>query len=94
MGQLNRHLKPINAELKRKLWPEKLESENKMNERIEKLARQAGFDLGNGQTYKVENFAELIVQECLFIIDDERKPNMVDRVELWKQIKEHFGVKS
>ena len=92
MGQLNRHLKPINAELKRKLWPEKLESENKMNKRIEKLAEQAGFDLGNGQTYKVENFAQLIVQECLFIIDDERKPNMVDRVELWKQIKQHFGV--
>lgn len=105
MGQLNRHLKPINAELKRKLWPEKLESENKMNERIQELAEQAGMivdkyglarDAENGLEDGVDiyKFAELIVQECLFIIDDERKPNMVDRVELWKQIKEHFGVES
>ena len=36
-----------------------------MNERIMKLAEQAGFDLGNGQSYKVENFAELIVRECM-----------------------------
>ena len=37
-------------------------------------------------------FAELIVQECLFIVDDERKPDMVSRTELWHQIREHFGV--
>jgi hypothetical protein len=37
-------------------------------------------------------FAEMIVRECLFIIDDERKPEMVSRIELWKQIVEHFGV--
>ena len=36
-----------------------------MNERIRQLAEQAGFDLGNGQTYKVENFAELIIKETL-----------------------------
>jgi hypothetical protein len=36
-----------------------------MNERIMKLAEQAGFDLGNVQPYKVENFAELIVRECM-----------------------------
>jgi len=39
-----------------------------------------------------QKFAELIVRECLFIIDDERKPEMVSQIELWKQIKEHFGV--
>jgi hypothetical protein len=36
-----------------------------VNERIMKLAEQAGFDLGNVQPYKVENFAELIVRECM-----------------------------
>jgi hypothetical protein len=77
-----------------------------MNERIQELALAAGKYADETQprgsytrdgiwlyAYN-EKFAELIVQECLFIIDDERKPNMVDRVELWKQIKEHFGVES
>lgn len=41
---------------------------------------------------KSRKFAELIVKECLFIIDDERKPDMVNRIELWHQIVEHFGV--
>ena len=48
-------------------------------------ARPCGFD--------TKKFAELIVRECLFIIDDERKPDMVNRTELWHQIVEHFGVK-
>ena len=39
-----------------------------MNERIMKLAEQAGFDLGNGQSYKVENFAELIIQENIKVV--------------------------
>lgn len=68
-----------------------------MNERIDKLAEEAGFasdKLGNlfgGD--EIEKFAELIIEECLDLIDDERKPEMVSRVELWKQIKQHFGVK-
>lgn len=72
---------------------------NPMNERIRELAEQAGSthkqNLGVYQFYtdELEKFAELIVRECLFIIDDERKPEMVSRIELWKQIVEHFGVK-
>jgi hypothetical protein len=61
-----------------------------MNERIEKLAEQAGFDLGNGQTYKVENFAELIVRECAKLVEDNMDPQ-----NAWITpgfIKEHFGV--
>jgi hypothetical protein len=72
-----------------------------MNERIKELIK-----LANGITYdddgaeltpalvgkELEKFAELIVKECLFIIDDERKPDMVNRTELWHQIVEHFGV--
>jgi hypothetical protein len=79
-----------------------------MNERIKQLAEQAGLtwrvqplhytntnnpiDFPVSANRDLEKFAELIVQECLFIIDDERKPEMVSRIELWKQVKEHFGV--
>jgi hypothetical protein len=55
-----------------------------------KLAEQAGFDLGNGQSYKVENFAELIVRECagveLYWLGEQ------DRKSVTEKIKQHFGV--
>ena len=70
-----------------------------MNERIQELAYEAedyadsivdqGGEFHPAYTKK---FAELIVRQCLFIIDDERKSDMVNRTELWKQIKQHFGV--
>lgn len=73
-----------------------------MNERILELAKQADPDNWHSRWYsginprvmdpEIKKFAELIVRECLFIIDDERKPDMVNRTELWKQIKQHFGV--
>jgi len=77
-----------------------------MNERLQKLELEAYVEVTRWERdppsgYKVkvtvkefsrEKFAELIVRECLFIIDDERKPEMVSQIELWKQIKEHFGV--
>ena len=71
-----------------------------MHARIKELVVQSGFDTwsdtvivdGVDITRTVENLAELIVRKCLFIIDDERKPEMVSRIELWKQVKEHFGV--
>lgn len=73
-----------------------------MNERILELAKQADPDNWHSRWYsginprvmdpEIIKFAELIVRECLFIIDDERKPDMVNRTELWKQIKQHFGV--
>ncbi len=54
-----------------------------MNERIQKLAEQAGFDLGNGRSYKVENFAELIVRTCIAKCDD---------LNSMKYIAQHFGI--
>ncbi len=71
-----------------------------MNERMIELMNEAnksaGFTFSMDQAKPVhelmEKFAELIVEECLFIIDDERKPEMVSRIELWKQVKQHFGV--
>ena len=74
-----------------------------MNTRIEELALQAGFSKdkyslywdedANSDGVDLEKFAKLIVQECLGIIDDEREPTLVSRIELWEQFKEHFGVK-
>ena len=66
-----------------------------MNERIGELAFKAVSECESDMRIPPEfykKFAELIVWECLFIIDDESKPEMVSRIELWKQIKEHFGV--
>ena len=72
-----------------------------VNERIQKLADQAGFirfspeedphtpiDWSSDYTYELEKFAELIVQECVNVLHDN---------ELWNRhishaLKEHFGV--
>jgi hypothetical protein len=77
-----------------------------MNERIKKLAEQAGFEL-NPAHFDHEKFAELIVRECVTIINhginhtDYPHPNdteksMVEmKAQIWCRdaIKEHFGVK-
>jgi hypothetical protein len=68
-----------------------------MSERIREIAKKASDNIGmvgfhNIPTEFTKKFAELLLQECLFIIDDERKPEMISRIELWKQMKEHFGV--
>lgn len=78
-----------------------------MNELIEAIAKQAGFAVIEDGVYgnrwysskcgmdvsEMEKFAELIVRECLFIIDDEREPDTVSRFKLWMQISDHFGIK-
>ena len=66
-----------------------------MNERFKKLAEQAGIDLGNGQSYKIENFAELIVQDLIHSMikrygDDDELP--IQEIKLF--VKEHFGVEA
>ena len=64
-----------------------------MNTNIAKLANQSGFDIdstgkfGNySEMYKLEKFAELIVRECIDIVDPQWEPVLVEK------IKEHFGV--
>ena len=65
-----------------------------MNQQIEQLALQAGFNLHNdvidGHDFKheIEKFAELIVRECIDIADeyDGVGSTIVSR------IREHFGV--
>ena len=74
MSQLSKHLLPVNKELKRKLWPENFQEELKMNERIKELAEQAGIvfwemsgdvDWRQANREHLEEFAELIVKECI-----------------------------
>ena len=83
-----------------------------MNEQIEKLAREC-FDVANdgngdeylGTTAGVEKFAELIVRNCVEIVETQRVPIYSSRSgemaakwamdalrECRDKIKEHFGV--
>ena len=82
-----------------------------MNERIETLAKAAGYDMINKAAmralgFDVEKFAELIVQECSTIVD-EQKECLHEEQQYWhdrdygyalavddasKGIKQFFGV--
>jgi hypothetical protein len=69
---------------------------NKMNERIKDLAEQAGFIgdsmypiFGTCQQTALNNFAELIVREC---IDCLQPLDKTPRTEARDFIREHFGV--
>ena len=62
-----------------------------MNERIKLLAEQAGWDNHHSKfDTRIEKFAELIVAECLNLVD--RGGEFVSRPKLVERIKEHFGV--
>jgi hypothetical protein len=71
-----------------------------MNERIRELADRAGLqpfeDCGPGYVYKVENFAELIIQECINTViqlqDDMDRQNWPTPYGCAEAISEHFGV--
>jgi hypothetical protein len=67
-----------------------------MNNKIEKLAEQAGFENGhqdrngNSYSYELEKFAELIIKEC-----DRYIAERFDECEPWMtpgDLLEHFGV--
>ena len=64
-----------------------------MNERIKELAHEAGLPTYNPQGIptKLEKFAELIVLECLDVVDEEVSGML--GVHVMKKIAEHFGVK-
>ena len=69
-----------------------------MNERIEKLAEEAGLDVYpisiTGSTEELEKFAELIVRECVGMLDDEDDygPYSTGVRSAAYRIKKHFGV--
>ena len=57
-----------------------------MNERIKELSIKAGFPEWSNHAieFELEKFAELIVRECVWIVDNEGTSD---------EIFEHFGVK-
>jgi hypothetical protein len=64
-----------------------------MNERIETLAKAAGYDMINKAAmralgFDVEKFAELIVRECIDIADEYDGVGSI----LLSRIEKHFGV--
>ena len=73
-----------------------------MNERIQELAKQTGYiwhASGDPQVYeftpeKLEKFAELIVQDCLEIVEDEDDGSQDTLAIRWAmhRIRKHFGV--
>lgn len=75
-----------------------------MNERIKKLATEAGLqpfeDCGPGYVYKMEKFAELIVKECCKVIENGGywsggimgEKRQATPPEIAQMIRDHFGV--
>ena len=67
-----------------------------MNERLQELARQAGF-YANPDVEKFEKFAELIVRECARIarntdLEDVEGGDSAVLCAAGEQIQKHFGV--
>ena len=67
-----------------------------MNERIETLAKAAGYDMINKAAmralgFDVEKFAELIVRECMNVLDPGEH-QLIARFQARKWLAEHFGV--
>jgi len=68
-----------------------------MNEQIETLAKVAGYDMINKAAmralgFDVEKFAELIVQECVGIVNSLEQYEGQGDCSTAEYIKEHFGV--
>ena len=69
-----------------------------MNDRIQELAKQAGWNGFEALDERNEKFAELIVRECVRIcnkvyFDDYPDAEDFERSEEGEAIKQHFGVK-
>jgi hypothetical protein len=66
-----------------------------MNERIKELAEQAGYSkefLAIGLPNNMEKFAELIVKECMTVLDPGGH-QLIARFHTRQWLSEHFGVK-
>ena len=62
-----------------------------MNERIKELAKQAGFL--NKDEESIEYFAELIVKECIDLVEGYTKQRThTTFYKAEEQIRKHFGV--
>ena len=70
-----------------------------MNERIKELAVEAGMIVGEPNGFdmtrlmpKEVKFAELIVQECLDVINQSNGVGDDDVIKISKDVEKHFGV--
>ena len=69
-----------------------------MNERIRELAKEAGlwrqhYDIGEESPDKLEQFAELIVKECIEVAYEYDAPKMSGPgMIIGNRIEQHFGV--
>ena len=65
-----------------------------MNERIKELIKQATECYSNGQerTFDKEKFAELIVKECIQVLDPGGH-QLIARFHTRQWLSEHFGIK-
>ena len=66
-----------------------------MNERIKELAEQAGYSkdfVAIGLPNNMEKFAELIVKECMNVLDPGGH-QLIARFHTRQWLSEHFGVK-
>ena len=66
-----------------------------MNERIKELAEQAGYSkefLAIGLPNNMEKFAELIVKECMNVLDPGGH-QLIARFHARQWLSEHFGIK-
>lgn len=62
-----------------------------MNSRIKELAEQCGFRSNpdiydRNQSFDIPKFAELIIKECANVAADH------DALDIYEEIREHFGV--
>jgi len=79
-----------------KVWLDPYQSGKEMNERIKELAEQCWDRRLDGVHFDIEMFAELIVEECLDILEDEDNGELDTRsVRIAAiRIKKLFGIKS
>ena len=68
-----------------------------MNERIEKLIEQCTVQefsdcTGGFETFDKEKFAQLIVAECLVVINQSNGVGDDDVIKISKDVEKHFGV--
>ena len=66
-----------------------INKETNMNERIRELYKKAHEDGYLNKTFNPEKFAELIVKECVFAVENH---GGMCGVTSSKKIREHFGV--
>ena len=67
-----------------------------MNERIKQLAIKAGFPEWSNHAieFELEQFAELIVRDCMDVVDGYTKPRTFDtHYDAVEQIEALFGIK-